>query len=488
VLTLFDCVCIIVGTIIGAGIFQFPGVVASHLPNFPWFLGVWVFGGFIALVGALCFAELTTTYPDSGGDYGYLKRAYHPQIGFAFSWTAFWVIRPGNIGALAMIFGKFGVSFFEQLFQSTGYVTPFWLAILVVIAITALNGLGVVFSKTAQNCLTSTKVIGILILLGAAFAMATAGQPGSQSDASAKAATNGAETASPPVENVPPERLQPQPLKSPVVAEAIVDKRSNWSSFWLAMVFVMFTFGGWNDIAFMASEVVDPQKNLLKSLLLGTLAVLGIYLIVNLCLVSGLGMEVLADLGSRFENPTSLFVERATGAGGAALFSALVSVSCLGGINAMIFTSPRIYWATARDYPSLTALTGSSADRKGWRSMALQCGVTILFIVTFGRKDEGIDNLVAATAPYFWLFLALTVLGLIINRYRYAGQFVGFRVPLYPLTPLIFISACGFMMYQAWSYLISKELGFAALLIGLWVVLGMVLSLALKRVIPEREG
>lgn len=482
VLTLFDCVCIIIGTIIGAGIFHFPGVIASHVPSLPWFLAAWVLGGLIALIGALCFAELTTTYPDTGGDYGYLKRAFHPNLGFAFSWTAFWVIRPGNIGALAMIFGTFSVKFLEQFSGGTVSVCPLTMAVVVVIAVTALNFLGVVFSKTAQNCLTTAKVLGILFVLGAALSLAGGERknevgegPNSppliqhQDNESRLADSQG---------TVEPIRNQDLPSNN-----GIDGGQMQWSKFWLAMVFVMFTFGGWNDIAFVASEVKEPSKNLLRSLVLGTLSVLTIYLLVNFSLLWGLGMAELAELGSRWQNPTALFVERAIGNFGGALFSSLVCVSCLGGINAMIFTSPRIYWATSQDYPDLAVLTGTTGNRGGWwRAMALQCLVTLLFIVIFGRHDEGIETLVAATAPYFWMFLGLTVVAMIVNRFRYAGQFTGFRVPLYPLTPLLFVIACLLMMLQAWSYLIEKGHGWSGLLIGGLVLAGIGLSTMMRRV------
>jgi amino acid transporter len=483
VLTLFDCVCIIIGTIIGAGIFRFPSVVASHLPSLPWFLAAWILGGVIAMIGALCFAELTTTYPDAGGDYGYLKRAFHPHLGFAFSWTAFWVIRPGNIGALAMIFGEFSVKFLEQLNRELSTVCPLTMAVLIVIVITALNFLGVVFSKTAQNALTTAKVLGILIVLGGALSLAE-----SKPDGGATAMQTSPANSN---DQIGESKLTaPQDLRNAEVDDALsksTDKNNDkseiqWGSFWLAMVFVMFTFGGWNDIAFVAGEVKEPSKNLLRSLVLGTLGVLAIYLLVNLALLWGLGMSELAELGSRWDNPTAIFVERSIGSTGAALFSALVCISCLGGINAMIFTSPRIYWATSQDYPGLAVLTGSMLDRRGWwRAIALQCLVTLLFIVVFGRIEGGIDKMVAATAPYFWLFLGLTVVSLMVNRQKYAGQFQGFRVPLYPLTPIVFLTACFLMMLQAWSYLIEKGHGWIGLFIGGLVLVGVVLSLVMRR-------
>lgn len=454
-----------------------PGVVAWHLPSIPWFLGVWFFGGCVALTGALCFAELTTTYPDAGGDYGYLKRAYHPRLAFAFSWTAFWVIRPGNIGAMAMIFGKFGVTLLEQFLNISGQLQPLWLGIGVTVFITVLNGLGVVFSKTAQNCLTTAKVVGILLVLGGALMLAVSNKPVKEASQTVPSSEN--------LQNLATD--QPSANLSP---PSTVEKTRNfsWGSFWMAMVFVMFVFGGWNDVAFVATEVEEPRKNLLKSLVIGTMTVLALYLLVNLSLLAGLGIRELADLGSRFENPTAIFIQRTVGAWGATLFSGLVCVSCLGSINAMIFTSPRIYWATAQDFPALSELTGSSADRKGWRAMTLQCIVTMMFMLGLGRQDGGIDNLVAATAPYFWFFLGLTVMSLVVNRARHSEQFDGFRVPLYPGPPLLFVTACVFMAYQAMSYLLERSLVLTAFVIGLWVAAGVATSFFVQRKDRSNRG
>lgn len=450
VLTLLDCIGIIVGTIIGAGIFAIPAVVASKLPNVTWLFIVWTIGGGVALIGAMCFAELTTSYPDRGGDYGYLKRAFHRHVGFAFSWAAFWVIRPGNIGAMAMIFGKFAVQAFPA---ANGFAALGW-AMFSVALMTATNLLGVTFGKTTQNFLTLAKVVGILIVVAAALWL----DPTVTDNAAAvsiSASESAHATASFP----------------------------SWGSFWLAMVFVMFTFGGWNDIAFVASEVRQPEKNLLRSLIFGTVCVLLIYLLVNLALVSGLSFAEMATLGQNFSDPTSTLVGREFGARGSQLLAVLVCVSCLGAINAMIFTSPRIYWATALDYPALSWLTGSQRDHNGWwRAMLLQGIGTIGMVWLFGRQQQGIENIVAATAPYFWLFLGLTVLGLIVCRERYrnrSNEFSGFRVPLYPALPIVFIVACVLMMGQAWQYSFAQKLSFSSLAIGGWVMIGVGLSFVL---------
>lgn len=442
-----------------------PAIVSSNLPNVYWLAAVWVIGGLIALIGALCFAELTTTYPDMGGDYGYLKRSYHKRVGFAFSWAAFWVIRPGNIGTMAMIFADFATEIFP--WQIPGVV----LAAGSVVVMSGLNLIGVTFGKTTQNVLTTAKVLGILFIVLAAFLWGA--DHISETDTSLESPAVSLEAQSSEVVQTPDSTEQ-----ATSEAETSGTEPSIWSSFWLAMVFVMFTFGGWNDIAFVAREVKEPGKNLLRSLVLGTLCVLVIYLLVNFALVYGMGFERMSSLGANYQNPTSIFISEQMGHRGSLFFAALVCISCLGAINAMIFTSPRIYWATAIDYPQLGWLAGARTGMGWWRALVLQMLVTIAFIVTFSNK-EGIEQITAATATYFWLFLALTVVGLMICRVRYRGKFSGYRVPLYPFTPIIFVLVCGFMVYRSWIYMMGKELWLPTLLIGVWVLMGVGLSFLL---------
>jgi APA family basic amino acid/polyamine antiporter len=454
VLTLFDCVCIIVGTIIGAGIFKMPAIVASNVPSVTWLVAVWVAGGVIALIGALCFAELTTTYPDRGGDYGYLKRAYHCRVGFAFSWAAFWVIRPTSIALMAMIFGEFAVSVFPDSLPLYAF------AGLSVIGLSLTNLIGVRFGKASQNLLTVAKVAGIMVVVAAAFLVwPSAEGPSPEALAEVPAQINGAVDSAAALEE---------------------SSESTWEWFWLSMVFVMFTFGGWNDIAFVASETRDPKRNLLRALVVGTGVVLLVYLLVNLALVFGLGFDQMASLGSRWENATSVLVEQNMGPVGKDLLSILVCVSCLGAINAMIFTSPRIYWATAVDYPSLRLVAGDVTGKGCWRGILLQGVVTIAYILTFGDDKNGVENLTASNAPYFWSFLGLTVISLMINRVRFKGQFEGYRVPFYPVLPVLFVGACLFMVYRSWTYMMDQELWLATAIIGGWVLVGLVLSFLLR--------
>ena len=433
-----------------------PAVVSSLLPNVYWLVGIWIFGGLVALIGALCFAELTTTYPDRGGDYGYLKRAYHHRFGFTFSWAAFWVIRPGNIGGMAMIFAEFAAQIFPWNIPRVTY------AVASVVVISLLNLIGIRFGKTTQNILTVAKVSGILLIVFAAFVL----WPPETTDSNLDAA-NGNEVVAAAADTEADSTDADEP------EESLFLKR--WNAFWLAMVFVMFTFGGWNDLAFVATEVKEPQKNLLRALVLGTLSVLVVYLVFIFALVHGVGFDQMSALGARWENPTSVLVDQRMGGLGKSLFACLVCISCLGAINAMIFTSPRIYWATAVDYPKLNWLAGSQSGTGWWRAMFMQMLVTIGLIVTFSREN-GVENIVAATAIYFWVFLAFTIIALIVCRIRFKGQFSGYRVPLYPVVPILFVAVCLFMGYRAWDHLVKEGLKVQAMAIGIWVAFGFVLS------------
>ena len=464
VLTQFDCVCIIVGTIIGSGIFKMPSVVASIVPDTLSLILVWSVGGLVALIGALCFAELTTTYPDRGGDYGYLKRAFDRRIGFAFSWCAFWIVRPANIGLMSMIFGEFAAKALPGTLPMLGF------AILAIVIVSACNLIGVTVGKTAQNVLTVAKVVGILLIVVSPFLFGTQSSADRQSKTAIATTLESPDvSASEPTATV---NSNDQETNSPESSTA----QPGW--FWLAMVLVMFTYGGWNDIAFVASEVQDPKRNLFRSLVVGTMLVLAVYLLVNLALLFGLGFTVMGNLG---DNATSELVQQSMGQMGNRVLSALVCISCLGSINAMIFTSPRIYWATATDYSALSWLAGNAQGSGWWRAMLLQAVVTLLFVVAFGRSANGFTDLTVANAPFFWSFLGLTMIAMIVMRYRLAGQFTGYKTPLFPLLPLLFLAACGFMVYRSWTYLVFRELATSTFLMAGWLLVGVGLSFLLNR-------
>lgn len=483
-LSLFDCVCIIVGTIIGAGIFRVPSTIAQIVPNEFWMIVIWCIGGAIAFIGALCFAELTTSYPDRGGDYGYLKRAYGRWLGFAFSWTAFWVIRPGNISVMAIVFGIYAKDALSADVSKMTY------ALLAVVAVSAVNLLGLKAGKWSQNLLAVAKVAGILLILLTALIFVPKEKA---ADSNVSFAPTAIEVTNENAveESVGKESVSDLADSSTTLQagngegelEAKGEKAAAFNDwFWLALVFVMFSFGGWNDIAFVASEVRQPNKNLFRSLVLGTMGVLLIYLLFNIALLLGMGQARMAELNG--SNAPTEFVSLRIGDLGGHLLAMLVCVSCIGAVSAMIFTSPRIYWATAVDYPALRWLAGSRDGNNWRRSMILQAIVTAVFILVFGRHEKSFDVMVIASAPYFWGFLALTVISLMVLRRRHRGDkkksFDGYRVPWYPMLPIVFVVACLFMTYRAYTYMMDEKFHIHAICIGGWILLGVVISILMS--------
>lgn len=444
ILSLFDAVCIIVGTIIGSGIFATAPFIAQNANNFALLIVLWIVGGLVALVGALCFAELMTTNQNVvGGDYIYLKKAYGRPIAFMFAWAAFWIIRPGNIGAMAMIFAQY----FNQILPGGEFSRVLYgLAAVVLLSVT--NLLGLKQGKVLQNLLTTAKVLGIL-----AIVVLAAIRPAEQLNLPAPNSASG--------------------------------------SIWLAMILIMFTYGGWNDISFVTGEIRDPKRNLFRSLWMGTLTVTAIYVAVNIAFVVGLGYEAMAnsqavatDLSRQALGADSILGQRS-----GQLIAALVCISCLGAINGMILTSPRIYYAVGRDLKPLSFLSEWNRNRDvPWQAILLQAIVTIGLISICLLYQDAFEVLVVVTAPYFWGFLALTVFALMVLRIKKSFQpslddlDAGiYRVPLYPLPPVFFGAVCIGLLYNAITYLFAQKYEVAFAVVTGVMVVGIVLSLLFSR-------
>lgn len=470
VLTLLDAVCLIVGTIIGAGIFETTPQIAAQAGGIYWLIALWLLGGLLALIGAVCFAELTTANQNAvGGDYVYLKKATGRPLAFLFAWAAFWVIRPGNIAAMAMIFARY----FDEIVPIPGdSVVPHPLlvyAFLAVVLLSAANLIGMHQGKWVQNFLTISKVSGILIIVGLAFLF-------------------------------PAEASFAQP-STPLTGGSIL----------LAMVLIMFTFGGWNDISFVAAEIKSPQKNLFRSLVIGTLGVTAIYVLINLAFCVGLGYEAMASSQAVAADVVkeTLGTNSLIGLESSRFVSALVCISCLGAINGIILTSPRIYFAAGQDYPQLGIL--GRWDRKRdlpWPATMAQVAVTVgLLLVCYictNEKTDAFFVILITTAPVFWLFLGITALTVIILRFRPASRSSTsghpspatpentdtpvFRVPLFPLPPLILAVACFAMVYTSVEFLILNKFWLAAGLIGTIMLIGIGLAVVLKPQVETPGG
>ena len=268
-------------------------------------MGVWVLGGLLALVGAFCYAELATAYPRDGGDYLYLTRGLGRKTGFLFAWAQFWIVRPGNIGALAYVFADYANRLWP-LGQGKPALVAYAAASVVVL--TGINVLGVREGKWTQNLLTAVKVLGLAAVVVAGFCFAAPAAPTK-------------------VHALPAE-----------------------TNLYLAMIFVMFAYGGWAEMAFVAAEVRNPQKNILRALLLGTAAVTLIYVLINLAFLHALGLAGMQEKGV-----AAKVMPIAMGPWGQRLISLLICISALGAINGTIFTGCGF---TMRWGPSIGCLPG----------------------------------------------------------------------------------------------------------------------------------
>jgi amino acid transporter len=259
-------------------------------------------------------------------------------------------------------------------------------------------------------------------------------------------------------------------------ATTAVSTSASATNYKLAFILVMFTYGGWNDMSYVAAEVRDPSRNLVRALLLGTLIVTGIYLTVNFAFVRLIGLQAVRGSSAVAADAVSA----AIGPLGGRVVSALVCVSCLGAINGMIFTGARIYYATGTEHPLFRYL-GAWNARLGTplRSLVLQAITTLAAVVWLGLGDgeKAFEKLLIFTAPVFWFFIACSAVALFVLRFTDAQTPRPYRVLAYPFTPIIFTGSCLFMLYAscryAWDHL-STEAGVGIALLLLGVVLSWV--------------
>jgi len=413
-LSVFDSTCIIVGIIIGSSIYESTKGIASNLPGTMWLVGFWVIGGALSLVGAMCYAELAGAYPRAGGDYVYLTRAYGRPVGFLFAWAQLWIVRPGSIGTLAYVFARYANEL-RPLKVSQPLIIYAAASIFV---LSAINVLGVRQGKWTQNLLTVAKVLGLVgVTVAGLWPVA--------------------------------------PTPAPSAAAMSWDPNTAWDPRYV-LIMIFLAYGGWNEMAYVAAEVRNPQRNILRSLIVGTVAVTLIYVLVTLGFVHGLGYSTVATT-----KPVAAQVLRMrVGEWGARGASLLICISALGSINGMIFTGARITYAMGAEHRLYAAL-GRWNPRLGtplW-SLIAQAIVTLALVIGFGWKkaDEGFDSLVIFTTPVFWIFFFLVGLSLFVLRVREPNTERPYRVALYPLIPMIFCASCLFMIYAGVSWALQNK-------------------------------
>jgi amino acid transporter len=408
-LSVFDAMAITVGIVIGTFIFIAPSMVAARTSGPTEFLTLWVLGGVISLIGALCYAELSAAYPNCGGDYHFLHRAYGGRLAFLFAWARLTVIQTGSIALLAFAIGEYAT----RSLSLGAYSSAIYAATIVAL-ITAVNVAGLREGKWTQIILTICEVLGVLLLVVAGFWIAM--RDGSSAGSAAPAAAAGAGAAS--------------------------------RDIGLAMVFVLLTYGGWNEAAYLSAEVRE-RNGVAKALFWSLAIVTVIYVLANVSLLLGLGMAAMATSDAVAAD----LLGKAFGPGGAIAITVMFIVATASTMNATIFTGARTNYALGRDVPLFDRIGQWDAARNTPRNGLLLQGAIALSLVAFGAVTNGLKTMVDYVTPVFWLFFLLVGVSLFVLRAREPDAPRPFRVPLYPITPALFCLACLYMLWSSVSYL-----------------------------------
>ena len=385
----FDATMVVVGGIIGTGIFVNPYIVARALDSTPLVLGAWIAGGVVAIIGALAYAELGQQQPQAGGPYVYLRDAWHPIAGFMYGWAQLLMIEAGGMAAVALNFGRYALRLTDQ--PETGPIVVI-IAAAAILLLTVINYIGVTPGSRVVNVSVVLKVAALLILI--AFAFWGDAAPGWQSES----------------------RTDETP--------------SGLLAFGAALIPILFTYGGWQKANTIAEEMRDPQRDMPRSLIIGTLLVIAIYVLANIAYLRTLGLHGLAGT----ETPAASVAGLWLGASGSRFISATIAISTFGFLNLSILASPRIYFAMARDGAFLPALAKLHPRfQTPALAIVLQSGWALLLLFT-GKYEDLLNTVVFAD----WVFFGLTVAGLFRLRARFKDR-VGFRTPGYPWLPAAFV-------------------------------------------------
>jgi amino acid transporter len=412
---------VMVGIVLGIGIFRLPPIVAANAATGTEFILFWVAGGAISLLGALCYAELATTWPDAGGEYQFLQKGFGPSVAFLFSWGRLAVIQTGSIALIAFILGDYA-----SLVLNLGTYSSAFYAAVTVIILTGLNMMGTRYSRSAQNIVTTLVVLSLLVLIATGLL---------------------ADTAVP-------------------LPDSSAASETAWGA---AMIFVLLTYGGWNETVYLSAEIKDVRKNMALVLAVGIGIITLIYTLVNYAYLSVLGLEGLQNS----ETVGAAFTEIVFGQNGGLIVAVIVIVASLSTANATIITGARTNYAMGRDFHALRYLGRWDGVNNTPANALLVQGLIALLLVFLGAfTEEAVSTMVDYTAPVFWFFLLLSVTTLFIFRNNGDGKDSSYRVPLYPFTPILFVIVCCYMLYSSLAFTgFGAFVGIGILLLGIPILL-----------------
>ena len=436
-LGLFDATMIVMGGIIGSGIFINPYVVAQQVHTPLLILGAWLLGGLIALAGAFIYAELAARCPDTGGQYAYLREAYHPCVAFIYGWALLLVTQTGGMAAVAITFSRY----FLEITRAP--LADWMVAALALALLTIINCFGVRAGSSVQNGLMILKIAALaaLVVSGLFFTP------------------------------------WPQSAWSPALDRPL--STGLLTAMGAAMTPVMFAYGGWQTASFIAGEMREPARDLARGLLIGVVGVVLLYMAVNFVCLYALGAEGLAAT----QTPASTVMSLAFGRRGALLIAVGISISTLGFLSQGMLTAPRVYFAMAGDglfFKSMAWL--DPRTRVPVLAIALQGALAI--VIALSGKYEQILNYVVSV-DFIWF--GLTAATIFVFRHRAAqaerlergdenikGQaksdsnHVDYRVPGHPVTTLLFVAACALIVISTiYKYPANSAIGLMIVVAGI---------------------
>jgi APA family basic amino acid/polyamine antiporter len=414
----FDATMIVMGGIIGSGIFINPYVVAQRLHTSLLIVGAWAAGGVIALLGALVYAELSALRPEAGGQYAYLRDAFHPSLAFLYGWALLLVIQSGGMAAVAVTFARYTR-------ELTGVQTPDWLLAIITLAVlTVVNCLGVRSGSNTQSLLMILKLLAIAMLIGAGLLLVEHSQ------------------------------FSFTPVSDAPLSASLLLRFAG------AMTPVMFAYGGWQTAGFISGELVRPKRDMVIGLLAGVAGVITIYVVVNVVCLRALGVDGLAAT----KTPASAVMRMVLGERGGQLIALGIAISTLGFLSQGMLTAPRVYFAMAQDglfFRSVASVHPKT--RVPVLAIALQ-GVIAIVIAISGSYEQILSYVVSTD----FIFFGLTGLSLFIFRRREVDGSAHFRSPGHPLTTLIFTASCWLVVIATIREApANSAIGFAIMAAGL---------------------
>jgi APA family basic amino acid/polyamine antiporter len=389
-LSLGDSIAIVVGMMIGGGIFLVPNLVARSVHSMPMIMGVWTFAGVVSLIGALACAELGAAFPATGGQYVFLREAYGPAAAFLCGWSLFTVARTAQVAWLAVVF-----SIYVGYFVPLGHLASQLLSLGVLATFAWVNYRGVKLGAMVQNSFTVAKVVGLLIIVAAALFL------------SGRVVHNAGLPWGPPAPGM------------------------SFSVFGVALIACLLSYDGWVQLSFVAGEIRDPKRNVMRALSLGTVTVAAVYLLANLAYMRVLSMSEIAAS----EHVGADAASRVLGAAGGTVVSLLILISVVGTLNGCFLTSPRVYFAQAKDglffrrFAEVHPVHGTPGfaivAQAVWSAMLLLTG--------------SYESLIDYSLFGIWIFYGLMIGAVIVLRRTRPDLPRPYRMWGYPVTPMVFL-------------------------------------------------